>query len=183
MTTKGIKRHVQFRKYAHFLFSYLHFSTEPLFHFWIKRYQFFFFPPFAVMRWKKTTGKQKPSRFLKRKNNSLEIGFYALSLLVHYGFIQRRPGTNTGVWLPQCSQRLALITWTTKPCACHHVPVSLRCKTHTWPYAFGVFSARTFTWPNVILAQSFDVFYISPVNRAQARQQWGVSLRDGGKGA
>ena len=28
---------------------------------------FFFFPPFAVMRWKKTTGKQKPSRFLKRK--------------------------------------------------------------------------------------------------------------------
>ena len=37
--------------------------------------------------------------------------------------------------------------------------------------------------PIAILAQSFDVFYSCPVNRAQARQHWGVSLRYGGKGA
>ena len=28
-----------------------------------------------------------------------------------------------------------------------------------------------------------DVFDSSPVNRAQARQHWGVSLQNGGKGA
>jgi len=33
-----------------------------------------------------------------------------------------------------------------------------------------------------ILAQSFDVFYSSPVNRAQARQHWGVFFWGGGKG-
>ena len=109
MTTKGIKRHVQFRKYAHFLFSYLHFSTEPLFHFWIKRYQFFFFPPFAVMRWKKTTGKQKPSRFLKRKKcfpgNRILCSFSACALFYsekawnqHGSLITTMQSTPVRVW-------------------------------------------------------------------------------------
>ena len=34
--------------------------------------------------------------------------------------------------------------------------------------------------PIAILAQSFVVFFKSPVNRAQARQHWGVFFWDGG---
>ena len=36
--------------------------------------------------------------------------------------------------------------------------------------------------PIAILVQSFVVFYLSPVNRAQARQHWGCSFRVKKKG-